>query len=112
MRFLGTLASLEKFVQLGCLHVRPLYFYLKARWDLRTQDEDQLILITKEIKEDLSWWLSEELLSQGISLELMNPDLQLFCDASDKGWGATLGQFEVLSLWEKGCPTFISTGKN
>ena len=40
---------------------------------------------------DLLWWCSEDRLKEGVSLNVSSPDLMFWSDASDQGWGATVG---------------------
>ena len=51
------------------------------------------------IRQDLLWWLDRERLELGISLEQVSPQLDLWSDASDVGWGAHLGEEVVSGLW-------------
>lgn len=39
MSLLGTLASLEQFIRLGRLHVKPLQFYLRACWGRKVHQD-------------------------------------------------------------------------
>ncbi|XP_066981092.1 uncharacterized protein [Macrobrachium rosenbergii] len=102
MSLLGTLSSLEKFVSLGRLHLRPLQHFLSRIWDRKNQEDSFSFDIPAEIKKHLSWWLNPSILGEGISLRRKNPDLVLFSDASESGWGATLGNKEVSGSWEEG----------
>ncbi|XP_066962241.1 uncharacterized protein [Macrobrachium rosenbergii] len=97
----GTLASVEKFVRLGRLNLRPLQFYLQEKWPRKQFPDSFTFAISEKIKECLRWWRSEGRLTQGLPLQLPNPDLTLFSDASDKGWGATLETREVLGQWQR-----------
>ncbi|XP_066978845.1 uncharacterized protein [Macrobrachium rosenbergii] len=99
MSLLGTLSSIEKFVPLGRLHSRALQFYLKANWNRKSFLDSFIFNITPQIKEDLRWWLAKDRFSAGMSLTPTNPDLMLFSDASDLGWGALLNNMEVSGTW-------------
>ncbi|MGL5407110.1 MAG: hypothetical protein ACRDAX_10115, partial [Propionibacteriaceae bacterium] len=98
MSLLGTISSLEKFVSLGRLHLRPLQFFLSSNWS-RKQDLEEVLFLTEEVKKHLKWWSDPKKLAEGLSLKLRNPDLVLFSDASSTGWGATLGGREVSGTW-------------
>ena len=52
-----------------------------------------------EIRQDLLWWLDREWLELGILLEQVSPQLDLWSDASDVGWGAHLSVEVVSGLW-------------
>ncbi|XP_066960826.1 uncharacterized protein [Macrobrachium rosenbergii] len=101
MSLLGTLASMEKFVKLGRLKMRPLQFYLQSRWPRKTHPDSFLFKILDRIKKELVWWNSRERLEEGISLYIKNPDLTLLSDASDQGWGATLDNKECSGQWQE-----------
>lgn len=101
MSLVGTLTSVEKFVKLGRLNLRPLQFYLQEKWPRKQFPDSFTFAISEKIKECLRWWRSEGRLSQGLPLQLPNPDLTLFSDASDKGWGATMGTKEVSGQWQR-----------
>ena len=51
------------------------------------------------IQSDLNWWLDSDGLVLGISLEQVFPQLELWSDASDVGWGAHLDEQVASGLW-------------
>ena len=51
------------------------------------------------IQQDLSWWLDRDRLMLGVSLEQVSPQLELWSDASDVGWGAHLDEQVASGLW-------------
>ena len=55
---------------------------------------------------DLLWWSDASHLVGGVPLELPHPRLVLFTDASDSGWGATLGSDHLSGLWTPEFSTF------
>ena len=73
---------------------------LKRSWDFL--DETVLIPWDDLTREDLLWWCTEGRLEEGISLELTFPDLMLWSDASDQGWGATMEGYLVSGSWDQG----------
>ncbi|XP_064113206.1 uncharacterized protein LOC135219920 [Macrobrachium nipponense] len=98
---LGTISSIEQFVSLGRLHLRPLQFYLNRNWKRKEQRLSDTFPISAEVKKDLIWWLDPAKLGEGVSLQQLNPQLILFSDASDLGWGATLGNREISGRWSE-----------
>ncbi|XP_068221368.1 uncharacterized protein [Palaemon carinicauda] len=96
---IGTLSSLEQFVSLGRLNLRPLQFHLNHHWDKEKDLETMNIPITESLKSCLRWWNEPDRFQEGYHLVPKNPDLVLCSDASDTGWGATLGKLEVSGLW-------------
>ena len=62
-------------------------------------DQSQLVEWSPEIRLDLDWWLNRDRLELGISLEQVSPQLELWSDASDVGWGAHLDESVSSGLW-------------
>ena len=56
--------------------------------------------------EDLRWWSVESNLLVGLPLGLPQPDLLLFTDASDTGWGVSLEDSHLSGLWPPGCSQY------
>ena len=56
--------------------------------------------------EDLGWWSDESHLLVGLPLGLSHPSLSLFTDASDSGWGASLGEDHISGSWSPHCSSF------
>ena len=50
---------------------------------------------------DLLWWSDPSHLVVGVDLALPHPELLLFTDASDAGWGASLGSDHLSGLWSR-----------
>ena len=55
MSLIGLLASTEKMVLEGCLHMRPFQFHLKEHWRY-PQSLDNLLPWTETISTHLEWW--------------------------------------------------------
>ena len=77
--------------------MRSLQFVLRRSWD--QVDQSTLVWWTQEVRLDLEWWLNSECLELGVSLEQVSPQLDLWSDASDVGWGAHLGEDIASGLW-------------
>ena len=77
--------------------MRSFQFTLRRHWD--HVDQSVLVEWTPEIRQDLDWWLDHERLEHGMSLEQVSPQLDLWSDASDVGWGAHLGEEIASDLW-------------
>ena len=97
LELLGMLSSLIQLVPGGRLRMRSLQLALWRQWD----QVDQSILVewSQEIHLDLDWWLDRDRLELGISLEQVPPQLELWSDASDVGWGAHLDESVSSGLW-------------
>ena len=98
LELLGVLSSLTQLIPGGWLRMRSFQF-LHRHWDRR--DPDALIRWSPEIERDLLWWLDRERLELGVSLVLVSPQLDLWSDASDVGWGAHLGGQVVSGPWSQ-----------
>ena len=93
----GVLSSLTQLIPGGRLRMWSFQFVLHRAWD--RVDPDALVRWSPEIYQDLLWWLNRERLEHGISLEQVSPQLDLWSDASDVGWGAHLGEQVVSGRW-------------
>ena len=61
---------------------------------------------------DLRWWSVAAHLEVGVPLDLPQPDLVLYTDSSDAGWGASLGSAQLSGLWSPNCcPSSINHRK-
>ena len=98
MSFIGVLASLEKTVPMGRLHMRPFQWYLKAHWKY-PQSLDMKIPCSEILKSHLSWWRDPNNVLIGSPLRAEEHNILLLTDASVKGWGAHLEDKTVSGLW-------------
>ena len=63
---IGLLASTEKLVPLGMLHLRPLQLSLGDQWSQFRGKQSDLVYISQEVKEEVEWWLREENTLRGV----------------------------------------------
>ena len=98
MSLIGLLASTEKMVPEGRLHMRPFQFHLKEHWRY-PQSLDNLLPWTEAIVAHLDWWQNPSNVMKGSDLHPKDHSIQLFTDASNEGWGAHLDQKSTKSLW-------------
>ena len=104
MSLIGLLASTEKMVPEGQLHMRPFQFHLKEHWKF-PQPLDSLLPWTEAISAHLDWWQNPANVMKGSDLHPKDHSIQLFTDTSNEGWGAHLEQSSTQGLWspqEKG----------
>ena len=104
MSLIGLLASMEKMVPEGRLHMRPFQFHLKEYWKF-PQPLDSLVPWTDAISAHLDWWQNSANVMKGSDLHPKDHSMQLFTDTSNEGWGAHLEQSSTQGLWspqEKG----------
>ena len=91
------LSSMIQLVPGGRLCMRSLQLALRRQWD--QVDQSQLVEWSPVIQQDLSWWLDCDRLVLGVFLEQVSPQLELWSDASDVGWGAHLDEQVASGLW-------------
>ena len=84
MSLIGLLASMEKMVPEGRLHMRPFQFHLKEHWRY-PQSLDSLLPWTEAIAAHLDWWQNPSNVMKGADLHPKNHSIQLFTDASNEG---------------------------
>ena len=59
MSLMGVLASLEKTIPMGRLHMRPFQWYLKTNWQY-PQSLDLKIPVSNFLKSHLQWWKDQK----------------------------------------------------
>ena len=94
---IGLLASTEKMVPEGRLHMRPFQFHLHEHWRY-PQSLDSLHPWTESISAHLDWWQNPVNVMKGANLNPKDHSIQLFTDASNEGWGAHLEQSSTKGL--------------
>ena len=82
MSLIGLLASTEKMVPEGRLHMRPCQFHLKEHWRY-PQSLDNLLPWTEAIAAHLDWWQNPSNVMTGADLHPKDHSIQLFTDASN-----------------------------
>ena len=100
MSLIGSMASMEKTIPLGRLHMRPLQWYLKTHWRY-PQSLDIPVPVSQVLKQHLQWWTNLSNLKRGSPLHQKECNLLLFTDASLKGWGAHLEHHTASGLWNQ-----------
>ena len=101
---LGMMLSMSAIVPGSRLRMRSLQLRLNAAGYLLLNGH--LISWDDGCLRDLRWWSDEFHLLVGLSLSDSLPDLCLFSDASDQGWGAALGDLHLSGLWSHLCSRF------
>ena len=86
-----------QFVPVGRLRMRSLQLTLRRQCD--QIDQSQLVEWSPVVQDDLSWWRDRDCLVLSVSLEQVSPQLELWSDASDVGWGAHLDEQFASGLW-------------
>ena len=108
MSTIGFLASTEKTVKLGRMHMRPFQWHLKTHWKY-LMPLDTLIPWNQKIIQHREWWLDPQNVLQGEYLRPREHKQLIFTDTSNVGWGCS--QVKILQegsvLFQKS--TFTST---
>ena len=100
MSLIGLLTATEKHVWAGRLHMRPIQWHLKRHWHV-PESLEKIIPIPLSLHPHLDWWLEENNVLKGQPLHALQHALQIFTDASNKGWGAHLGESTARGVWSE-----------
>ena len=95
---IGLLASMEKMVPEGRLHIRPFQFHLKEHWKYPLP-LDSLLPWTETISAHLDWLQNPANVMKGSDLYPKDHSIHVFTDASNEGWGTHLDQSSTKGLW-------------
>ena len=98
MSLIGLLTATEKQVHLGRLHMRPIQWHLKNNWRV-PESLEKVIPVPKSHHPHLRWWLEESNVLLGQPLHPLKHALQIFTDASNKGWGTHLDNHTARGTW-------------
>ena len=107
MSLLGVLASLEKTIPMGRLHMRPFQWHLKTHWQY-PQSLDLKIPVSNLLKSHLQWWKDTKNLKMGCPLHPQEHSTLIFTDASNQGLGAHSQYMTVSGNWTDQENYFIS----
>ena len=97
MLLIGLLASTEKMVPEGHLHMRPFQWHLKENWKF-LQLLDKLLPWTYTRIAHLDWWQSPQNIFKSTDLHPQEHNIQLFTNASNIDWGTHLEQDSIKGL--------------
>ena len=98
MRLMGMLASCIPLIPQARLHMRPIQEWLTCNWSQATGSWEDLVVVSKNIQEEMSWWSMGNIL-KGRSFLCPTPSVTITTDASHLGWGAHMGILRVRGLW-------------
>ena len=91
LKLLGLLASLVDLVPWCRLRMRPLQMHLLAFYRPKTDPITLPVPISHHIRAHLLWWRTDHNVRQGVQFPHKDPQVVIFTDASNEGWGASLG---------------------
>ena len=96
---LGLLASPEKAVPFGRLHLREIKLCLRQQWDFNPCSDHVRIHLPPAAVAELCWWMQESNVFRGSRINPREPDRHLVTDASGSGWGGHLDEETISGLW-------------
>ena len=99
MSLIGSLNStFSQVAPIGRMHIRPIQWQLGRSWS-EGQSYNKPIRVPHSMHCHLKWWGCSHVLRAGTSLHAPSPDVVVFTDASNIGWGAhSLGE-EIQGNW-------------
>ena len=103
-QLLEVMSSLASIVPGARLRVRSLQFRMNSAGRLLADSDN--VTWESSCQEDLQWWSDDSHLLVGLPFGLSSPGLSLFMDASDRGWGAFLGDDHLSGSWSPHCSAF------
>ena len=89
MSLIGLLASTEKMVPEGRLHMRPFQWHLKENWTF-PQSLDKLLPWSDSIIAHLDWWQNPQNVLKGADLHLQEHNVQVFTRRLKRSLGCSL----------------------
>ena len=92
------LASTEKTVKLGRMHMRPFQWHLKTHWKFPMPLDTPIPWNQKMIRHG-EWWLDPKNVLQGEFLHASEHEKLIFTDTSNAGWGAHLDHDSTGGVW-------------
>ena len=88
---IGLIASTEKLVHMGMLHLRPLQVALNDQWNPMRQEQEHLVEVSETVKTALTWWTNKANVMSGVPLHAQKTQFHVYTDASSLwGWGGYL----------------------
>lgn len=98
MQVIGKMASVEKVVLHGRIHLRPL------QWELRRllahpTSLDVSLQVSPALRSHLQWWLNASHLAAGVPIHPLPSEVDVVTDASLEGWGALCLDQQTKGKW-------------
>ena len=96
---IGLLASTEKLVRVGMLHLRPVQMGLLEQWNPFRDHPQAILPISTTVRNALQWWTVYDNVMTGVPIRPMQPQHQIFTDASMEGWGGHWKEQVIQGSW-------------
>ena len=97
MSLIGVLASLEKTIPMGRLHMRPFQWYLKTNWQY-PQSLDLKIPVSNFLKSHLQWWKDPKNLKNGLSFSSTGTQYPYFHRCIKLRLGSSFRKHDIQSV--------------
>ncbi|XP_046544816.1 uncharacterized protein LOC124255024 [Haliotis rubra] len=98
MSLLGSLTSIQDFTMRGRIHLREPQIWINGFRDL---DLETMVSPPFMIRQEFLWWTVDSNVLPGVHFRLPPPDVTLYADASNSGWGAHVNEHQVQGLWSQ-----------
>ncbi|XP_052228265.1 uncharacterized protein LOC127842674 isoform X1 [Dreissena polymorpha] len=98
---LGMMASTLEIVPNARLYMRPLQMHLLRNWSPARMSLHWEVPCTQSVKSSLHWWLHQANFQKGVSLQPIQPQITMTCDASMVGWGGFVNNQVVQGVWSR-----------
>ena len=99
LSLIGKVKHWAPYTPRGRLQLRLTQEWLKRRWTQSRDALEQTITIDATLIKQLHWWTLPKNTSRGVPLHAAKPTQDLFTDASNEGWGASLGSYSASGMW-------------
>ena len=97
--FIGLLSSAERQVPFGRLRIRPIQQCLSRQFSWGLDPGTKEVLPDAATREAVRWWSDPANLLKGMPLGPFQPDVSLYTDACEVGWGAHAQDFQASGTW-------------
>ncbi len=98
-KLIGILVALSKLVPLGMCRLRPIQTHFQFFWNPAYSPPSQLVPVSQTVKHHLRWWKDRRNLLQGVPFRKPKPEVHVYTDASDFGWGAHVENQSAQGYW-------------
>ena len=95
---MGKMVSVERLIPMGRLNYRDFQSILLT--ELKKGRSFRWVKLTKEAKENMSWWRSPTHLNKWVPVRQPQPSIIIHTDASTHGWGASCDDWTLKGSWD------------
>ena len=95
---IGLVISYSQAFDYGLAHIKALENEKIVALRLSKGNFDVPMTISQRARDDVLWWM-ENITSSEKHIEIVQPDVTIFTDASEEGWGASMGNVTTGGRW-------------